>query len=135
MYLINVKTAEPIRSKFCAGPHVAPGKVNKWSKFQIFVFIKIRFSLNFWKFRKSTNFFVKICELFYVLFYDVHKENMFTIERKDGCKSPVYIYIWLVWVSVCLFVSNKRQNGWTDPAQIFCGTSRDPREGLWMIEI
>ena len=30
---------------------------------------------------------------------------------------------------VCLFVSNKRQNGWTDRAQIFCGTSRDPREG------
>ena len=35
---------------------------------------------------------------------------------------------------VCLFVSKKRQNGWTDRAQIFCGTSRDPREGLWMIE-
>ena len=40
-----------------------------------------------------------------------------------------------VWVSVCLFVSNKRQNGWTDRGQIFCGTSRDPREGLWMIKI
>ena len=38
-------------------------------------------------------------------------------------------------LSVCLFVSNKRQNGWTDQAQIFCGASRDPREGLWMIEI
>ena len=38
-------------------------------------------------------------------------------------------------LSVCLFVSNKRQNGWTDRAQIFCGTSRDPREGLWLIEI
>ena len=35
----------------------------------------------------------------------------------------------------CLSVSNKRQNGWTDRAQIFCGTSRDPREGLWMIKI
>jgi len=34
----------------------------------------------------------------------------------------------------CLFVSNKRQNGWTDRAQIFCGTSRDHREGLWMIK-
>ena len=40
-----------------------------------------------------------------------------------------------VWVSVCLFVSNKRQNVWTDRAQIFCGTSRDPREGLGMIKI
>ena len=28
----------------------------------------------------------------------------------------------------------KRQNGWTDRVQIFCGTSRDPREGLWMIK-
>ena len=36
---------------------------------------------------------------------------------------------------VCLFASNKRQNGWTDRAQIFCGTSTDPREGLWMIKI
>ena len=34
-----------------------------------------------------------------------------------------------------MHVSNKRQNGWTDRAQIFCGTSRDPREGLWMIKI
>ena len=40
-----------------------------------------------------------------------------------------------VCLSVCLFVSNKRQNGWTDRAQIFCGTSRDQREGLWMIKI
>ena len=31
-------------------------------------------------------------------------------------------------------LSNKRQNDWTDRAQIFCGTSRDPREDLWMIE-
>ena len=40
-----------------------------------------------------------------------------------------------VCLSVCLFVSNKRQNGWTGRAQIFFGTSRDPREGLWMIKI
>ena len=38
-------------------------------------------------------------------------------------------------LSGCLFVSNKRRNGWTDRAQIFCGTSRDHREGLWMIKI
>ena len=40
-----------------------------------------------------------------------------------------------VCLSVCLFVSNKRQNGWTDRAQNFCGTSREPREGLWIIKI
>ena len=36
---------------------------------------------------------------------------------------------------VFLFVSNNRQNGWTDQPQIFCGTSRDSREGLWVIKI
>ena len=41
----------------------------------------------------------------------------------------------LFWcLFVCLFVSNKRQNGWTDRAQFFCGTSHDPRKGLWMIK-
>ena len=45
------------------------------------------------------------------------------------------ISIYKFSLSVCLFISNKRQNGWTDRAQIFCGTSRDPREGLWMIKI
>ncbi len=39
-------------------------------------------------------------------------------------------------LSVCLlFVSNKRQNGWTDQAQILYGTSRGPREGLWPIRL
>ena len=38
-------------------------------------------------------------------------------------------------MSVCLYVSTKRQNGWTDRAQIFCGTSCDQREGLLMIKI
>ena len=47
----------------------------------------------------------------------------------------VYLYINLACLSVCLFVSNKPQNGWTDRAQIFCGTSREPREGLWIIKI
>ena len=30
------------------------------------------------------------------------------------------LYINLDCLSVCLFVSNKRQNGWTDRAQILC---------------
>ena len=49
----------------------------------------------------------------------------------------LYIYIACLGVcmSVCLFVCNKRQNGWTDRAQFFCGTSRDHKEGLWMIKI
>ena len=51
----------------------------------------------------------------------------------------LHLYIYKFGLSVCLFVclfvSNKRQNGWTDRAQFFCGTSRDHREGLWMIKI
>ena len=34
-------------------------------------------------------------------------------------------------LSSCLFVSNKRQNGWTSLDQIW--TSHDPREGLFMV--
>ena len=49
-------------------------------------------------------------------------------------ESSIYKFGLSVCLSVCLFVSNKRQNGWTDRAQIFCGTSCDPREGLWMIK-
>ena len=49
------------------------------------------------------------------------------------------IYIYFACLSVCmlvcLFVSNKRQNSWTDRAQILCGTLHDPREDLWMVKI
>ena len=58
LYPINVKTAEPIGLKFFVGHHVTTGKVYEWSKFQIFVFIKIRSSLKFWKFWKSTTLFL-----------------------------------------------------------------------------
>ena len=51
---------------------------------------------------------------------------------------PLYLYLYFACPGVCLFfclyLSNKSQNGWTDRAQIFCGTSRDPKEGLWMIK-
>ena len=45
------------------------------------------------------------------------------------------LYVNLICLSVWLFLSNKRQNDWTDWAQILCGVLRDPREGLWMIKI
>jgi len=68
LYPINVKTAEPIGPKFFVWHHVTTGKVYEWSKFQIFVSIKIRSSLNFWTFWKSTKFFVKIRGLFLFCF-------------------------------------------------------------------
>ena len=68
LYPINVKTAEPIGPKFFVGHHATTGKVYEWSKFQIFVSIKIRSSFNFLKFWKSTKFFGKIRELFLFCF-------------------------------------------------------------------
>ena len=38
-------------------------------------------------------------------------------------------------LSVCLFVTDKRQKGWVDRAKILCGTSHGPREGFWNIKI
>ena len=68
LYPIIVKTAEPIGAKFFVGHLGAPGKVYESSKFQIFVSIKIRSSLNFLKFWKSAKFFVKTRELFLFCF-------------------------------------------------------------------
>ena len=43
----------------------------------------------------------------------------------------IYIkYTLLVWVLVCLFVSNKRQNDWTDQDQILCRILQDPGKGM-----
>ena len=47
----------------------------------------------------------------------------------------IYIYIYFACPSVWLLVSNKRQNCYTDRAQILCGTSCGSRESLWMIKI
>ena len=75
------------------------------------------------------------------LFYNVHKEKMFTIEIEDGNEAPcnpvciMFIYTLLVWVFVCtLFVFNRLQNSWTDRANILCETSHDPREVLLIIK-
>ena len=47
----------------------------------------------------------------------------------------IYIYTLLVCLSFCLFVSNKRQNDWTDWAKILCGIWHDPGKGVWMLRI
>ena len=88
LYPINVKTAEPIEPNFFVGHLGTPGKVYEWSKFQIFVSIKIRSSLNFWKFSKIHEIFCENPRIIFVLFYDVHKENMFTINIEDGREAP-----------------------------------------------
>ena len=44
-------------------------------------------------------------------------------------------FLYNACLSVYPFVSNKRQNGLTDRAQILCGTLHDPSEGFWNIKI
>jgi len=56
----------------------------------------------------------------------VFKQNFFLLD-------PMLLFYYILYVSVCPFVNNKRENGWTDQAQILCGTSYDLREGLWML--
>ena len=76
LYPINVKTDEPIGPKFFVGHLGTPGKVYESSKFQIFVSIKIR------------EIFCENPRIIFVLFYDVHKENMFTTNLEDGREAP-----------------------------------------------
>ena len=77
LYPINVKTAEPIGSKFCVGPDVVLGKVYEWSKFKslclkvlyFYKFLKILTIREFflWNPRKNSisNKFSKSTKLFY----------------------------------------------------------------------
>ena len=65
-----------------------------------------------------------------------HNQNLRQIDQR-----LLFIFIYIYFsclpfcLGLCLFVSKKRQNGWTDGAQIFCcGTSGDPKEGFWMIK-
>jgi len=68
---INVKTAEPIGTKFCVGHQLTPGKVYEWSKF-----LKICF--------ENPQFILENTQTFLFLFYNVYKEKMFTIEIEDA---------------------------------------------------
>ena len=51
--------------------------------------------------------------------------TVFTRSRITFGSHCMYVFIYKlclsVWVDVCLFISNKRQNGWTNWAHIFCG--------------
>ena len=68
----------------------------------------------------------------YIYHYFIElKETVIVISIEIGY-ATLSIYTLLVHVFPSVF--NKRQNCWTDRAQIFCGISRDHREDLWMIK-
>ena len=45
-------------------------------------------SIEFFKIFKIHEFFCENPRIIFVLFYDVHKENMFTINLEDGREAP-----------------------------------------------
>ena len=101
LYPINVKTAEPIGPIFFVGHLGTPGKVYEWLNFQKFAPTK----LVSWKFWKSTNFFVKIRELFLFCFTMYTKRTCSQLILKMGAKRPIrLVYVYLYMYSVCLFV-------------------------------
>ena len=56
------------------------------------------------KFLKIREIFCENPRIIFVLFYDVHKENMFTINLEDGREAPSKTSIYKFGFSVCLFV-------------------------------
>ena len=84
---------------------------------------------------KIHEIFFKILYTFFVLFYNVYIEKMFTIAKEDGRTVNCKPIICILCLSVCLFVTDKRQHGWIDRAQIFVGPQMTCREGLWIVRI
>ena len=74
--------------------------------------------IRFFKILKIHEIFCENPRIIFVLFYDVHTENMFTINLEDGREAPskasyfinTIQSIYKLGLGVCLFVSNKRQN-------------------------
>ena len=109
LFSINVKTAEQIGSKFCVGPHVTPGKVYGWWKFQNLGSIRFWFSINF----EITRIFFQIRELYCFYCFTVYtKRKCSQLKLKMGAKRPEFlVYIELIcgscfcapWLSIfCL---------------------------------
>ena len=85
---MNAKTAEPIGPKFFVGHLGTPGKVYESSKFQIFVSHQNSIVIKFLKILKIREIFCENPRIIFILFYDVHKENMFKTNLEDGREAP-----------------------------------------------
>ena len=68
-----------------------------------------------------------LCSLDYLKFYLASKSRLPIIEFFGYTFLKLALRcIYLACLSICLFVSNKRQNGGTDRAQILCGPHMTP---------
>ena len=75
----------------------------------------------------------------HVVLEPVHSTHLVVPPGQYMVQTRYKTYIYKLCLSVCRFVcpflSNKRQDGWTDQVQFLCGTLDDPRKGLWKIKI
>ena len=132
-YPMNVKTAELIGPKFCVGPHMTPGKVYGWSKFQKLFYTNLIF-IKFWKYN---NFFYNIRKL-YCFCFKTYKKRKCSIEIEDaGSESLLRVkimkilsflylkicfvpaaYIQKVYLSIYIYI-NDNLNNWIMSIYIF----------------
>ena len=72
-------------------------KISNICLHQNLIFIK------FLKILKTHEIFCENPRIIFVLFYDVNKENMFTINLEDGREAPFKASIFKPWTSKCNF--------------------------------
>ena len=58
---------------------------------------------------------------------------MFTIDIENVLEAPCKPYIHILCLFGCLFVTDKRENGWIDRVHICCSTLRNPGNGLCIV--
>ena len=127
--------------------HVYSKYITKFTRNACFSSFNISSNTSSWPFRfrlfKNTNYFLFLfCRFVVKQFMSLlmNQSNRQSVTKLifnffyNIVANRLCLYINLACLGVCLFVSNKRQNGWTGEAQIFCGISRDPREGLWIVK-
>ena len=78
--------AKPIGPKFFVGDQGLQGRFMNHQNFKYLS--PSKFDCRFFKIMKIREFFCENPRIIFVLFYDVHKENMFTINLGDGREAP-----------------------------------------------
>ena len=84
LYPINVKTAEPIGPNFFVELAWPQGGFMNDQNFKYICLHQNSIFIKFLKILKIHEVFCENPRIIFVLFYDVHKENMFTNKIEDG---------------------------------------------------
>ena len=118
MYPTDVKTAKPIWPKFWG--------IYALSKYQTLASIVI-------KFRKSTNFFYKICHFFVFVLQCIQKENIHSWNRRYQTPQEwILINEFKNYKKICIKTPCIRINKKLWIWKLFWKVVPDPKTGLWM---